>query len=72
MVMNLTDEVKAQIDAKTYEELLYHWRYAPMDDPWFQGEVGDYWARRMATLRGEPGGEDRHVAASKKIGWVRR
>lgn len=64
--MKLTPENKARIDVMSYAELLQHWRFAPIGDPWFQGETGDYWADRMAQLRQQ--GAD-HVAASKRVGW---
>lgn len=67
--MDMTQELKAQIDAKSYEQLLSRWRNAPVGDPMFQGESGKYWAERMSELRSEPGGNSRHVAASKSIGW---
>ena len=67
--MNLTPENKKDIDEKTYEQLLSHWRVAPVGDLWFQGETGDYWGKRMKELRDLPGGNDKHVAASKSIGW---
>lgn len=68
--MNLTPENKAHIDGLSYEELLSRWRFAPVGDPWFQDETGTYWGERMKQLRNEPGGQDRAVAASKRIGWV--
>lgn len=67
--MKLTQELKATIDAKTYEQLLSRWRNAPIGDKMFQGESGDYWAQRMQDLRSQPGGNDIHVSASKSIGW---
>lgn len=67
--MNLTEEAKAEIDGKRYEELLRRLRFAPPGDPWFQGETGDYWFDRMKELRSRPGGEGEHVSASKTIGW---
>lgn len=67
--MDLTPELKAQIDATSYEALLSRWRNGPLGDEMFQGESGKYWAKRMAELRSAPGGNDRHVAASKSIGW---
>ncbi len=69
--MKLTDERKATIDRKSYEQLLDGWRNAPIGDPWFQDETGDYWAKRMSDLRNRPGGNDEHVTASKSIGWVK-
>lgn len=66
--MKLTPERKAAIDAKTYEQLLYGVRFVPIGDPWFQDETGDYWLARMKELRAQPGGDDRHVEASKRLG----
>lgn len=67
----MSDEMKAQIDKMSYEELLSKWRYAPVGDPMFQGKTGDYYAMRMKELRDQPGGNNRHVRASKSIGWDR-
>jgi len=67
--MKLTDELKAEIDAKPYHELLYKCRFAPIGDEMFQGESGKYWGKRMAELRSVPGGDEMHTAASKRIGW---
>lgn len=67
--MKLTEERKAQIDAKSYEQLLAGWRNSPIGSPWFQDETGEYWAARMKELRSQPGGDEQHVAASKSIGW---
>ena len=67
--MDLTPENKKHIDEMSYEGLLGHWRFAPVGDPWFQGETGQYWKDRMRELRQQPGGQERHVSASKTIGW---
>lgn len=67
--MPLTPENKAIIDAKSYRELLHGWRYVPIGSAWFQDETGEYWGQRMNELRSLPGGDERHVAASKSIGW---
>ncbi len=67
--MDLTPELKKQIDDMSYESLLQAWRFAPAGDSRFQGESGDYWSKRMAELKAQPGGQERHVAASKSIGW---
>lgn len=66
--MDLTPENKQTIDDKSYEGLLSRWRFAPSGDPWFQGDTGQYWAKRMAELRDTVD----HVAISKMIGWERR
>lgn len=67
--MQLTRENKAHIDSLSYEQLLRKWRFAPSGDPWFQGETGKYWGERMKELKNQPGGQDKHVSASKTIGW---
>jgi hypothetical protein len=64
--MDLTPKNKEHIDSLGYEQLLSHWRFAPVGDPWFKGETGDYWKQRMSELRDQ--GAD-HVGASKRIGW---
>lgn len=65
--MKLTPERKAIIDAKSYEDLLSGWRFAPVGSPWFQDETGQYWADRMKRLQiVDPDGA---VAASKAVGW---
>jgi len=69
--MDLTPECKAEIDAMSYEQLLSKWRFAPAGSPWFQGESGDYWGKRMNELRSLPGGDIEHTQASKRIGWER-
>lgn len=67
--MKLTTDNKAYIDRQTYEQLLSRWRFAPVGDPWFQDETGDYWAKRMTELRSKPGGDSEHVRSSKSLGW---
>lgn len=64
-MMELTPENKAHIDDLLYEDLLRRWRFAPAGDPWFQGETGQYWSKRMTEVRAS--GVD-HVGASKRIG----
>ena len=65
--MKLTDKNKATIDAKSFEQLLSHNRFAPAGDPWFEGETGKHWLKRMADMKTrDPGAA---VAASKSIGW---
>jgi len=67
--MKLTPQNKEKIDKMSYESLLSHWRFAPVGDPWFQGETGEYWKKRMNELKNEPGGYERAVSASKALGW---
>lgn len=67
--MDLTPENRASIDARSYAQLLTRWRLAPVGDPWFAGETGEYWSRRMAELRAQ--GAD-HARIPKAIGWGRQ
>ena len=61
------EEMKRWIDTADYTELLRRWRFAKAGDPFFQGEVGDYYAKVLAARRDtDPEG---HVRASKAIGW---
>jgi hypothetical protein len=69
MQMDLTPQNKAHIDSLSYQGLLSRWRFAPVGDPWFQGEAGKYWGERMKELREKPGGNAKHASASKTIGW---
>ena len=68
-MMQLTEKNKQHIDSLSYGQLLSKWRFTPSGDVWFQGETGDYWGKRMAELRSQEGGQERHVATSKRIGW---
>jgi len=61
-------ERKEWIDNATYEQLLSHWRFAPVGSPWFQGEIGDYYDKVMKK-RGKEAGSEERVKASKNIGW---
>ncbi len=66
----MTDnERKKWIDSASYEQLLSRWRLAPLGDPMFQGEVGDYYREVLSRKRDADPGE--HVRASKSIGWER-
>ena len=67
--MDLTDELKAKIDAMSYEAMLSRWRFAPAGDAMFQGESGQYFSETMGRKRdADPAG---HVSASKSLGWTR-
>jgi len=65
--MDLTPELKAEIDSRSYAELLAKWRFAPLGDPLFQGESGKYYAERISDLK--KANPEEAVAASKTIGW---
>lgn len=45
--MDLTPELKAEIDSYNVYTLLERWRFAPVGDPIFQGESGEYWQKRL-------------------------
>lgn len=62
------EEMKKWIDTASYEQLLSRWRFAPISSPWFQGEIGEYYSKRMAERR-KAVGNDVHVKTSKSIGW---
>lgn len=64
------EQMKQWIDTASYEELLRKWRFAPAGDPFFTGDTGDYYAKKIAEKRAEVGDEE-HVRASKSIGWER-
>lgn len=64
----MTDqEMREWIDHASYEELLSKWRFHPAGSPWFQGQIGQYYAEVMAKKRDED--PDEAVRASKHIGW---
>ena len=56
---------KKWIDNASYEQLLSHWRFAPIGDPMFQGDTGDYYKKVM----GEKKQKCNPVQASKNVGW---
>lgn len=64
------EQMKQWIDKSGYVELLAKWRFAPVGDPFFQGEVGEYYTQVMKRKRNELSPAE-HTAASKQIGWER-
>ena len=62
------ERLKKQIDSEDYESLLRRWRNASVGSPFFQGEVGDYYAKVMAA-KSIAIPDDERVRASKSIGW---
>lgn len=69
--MELTPEVKREIDGMSHYQILGAIRFLPVGDPLMAGESGNYLFLRMVKLRNEPGGAARHVAYSKELGWER-
>ena len=63
-----TQEMKNWIDHASYQELLSKWRFAPIGSVWFQGEIGDYYSKRMGEKQKEISDSER-VQSSKNIGW---
>jgi len=63
--MDLTPENKEYIDSLSISVLLSHWRFALSGDKWFQGETGDYWAKRMAEVQAQD--NEAYVRASKDL-----
>jgi hypothetical protein len=59
----MTPEMKQRIDAMTREEMARLWRFAPLGDPMFQDDTGDYFRKRFKELGGFS------PAISKAIGW---
>lgn len=59
----LTPELKEQIDNMSRIEMARRWRFAPVGDPLFQGEVGAYFEARFKKL----GWFSPEI--SKEIGW---
>lgn len=68
--MQLTEKLKAKLEGKTYEELLYDWRFCKIGDPLFQEESGKFYTE-LLDRKGKEIGPAGMVAASKNIGWER-
>jgi len=72
---DLTPESRAAqiewIDEASYEDLLTRWRFAASGDPFFVGEVGEYYAKIRAERFIEVGAAE-HTRISKLIGWNKR
>lgn len=64
----MNDEAKQMIDQMSYMELLQRWRFSPVGNELFQGEAGEYFAKRMSQLKAEVGPAEA-VSASKAVGW---
>ena len=61
------EQMKNWIDNASYQQLLSKWRFSPSGDPFFEGEIGEYYSKVMAERKAaDPGAA---VAASKAIGW---
>lgn len=61
---DLTPARKAEIDAMSYTDMLYRWRYAPVGkEPLFEGDTGRYFELQMKLK----GATSNRVAASKMV-----
>ena len=65
--MELTPEIKRQIDSMSLEEMLSKWRFSPPGAWMFTGEIGEYFSKRMFGLRDAD--NEAWVRASKSVGW---
>ncbi len=41
------DQIREWIDNASYQNLLSKWRSAPAGDPFFRGEIGQYYSKVM-------------------------
>jgi hypothetical protein len=60
------DEMKEWIDTATREQLLSKWRFAKLGDPFFQTEIGEYYANVLFNPKNKSTDFDK---VSKKVGW---
>ena len=60
-----TRKAKAEIDALSQFEMCRLWRFAPPGHPFFQGEIGEYFHKKLK----EKGGMTPEI--SKDLGWKR-
>jgi hypothetical protein len=64
----MTEAEKKWIDNASYRDLLYKIRFAPVGEPMFTGDTGEYFVKVQRERRAAPGGDGEHVRASKEIG----
>jgi hypothetical protein len=64
----MDEQTKKRIDDMPYEEMFGRWRFAPVGDLMFQGEVGEYFAEEMKRKRIAVG-DMKHCEISKYFGW---
>lgn len=63
MTPEMTPEQKARIDSMSRIAMARMWRFAAVGEPLLQGEAGEYFGKRFASL----GGFSPEI--SKEIGW---
>ncbi len=67
MALELNEKTKEFIDSLPYEELLQQYKIAPKTDPWFQGEMGRYWLKRMDLLKPSDTPEEKNTIIFKAV-----
>ena len=66
----MTDQERiGWIDCATYYRLLERWRFAPVGEPFLQGEVGEHYNKVMKQRRSEISAEE-HARIRKAIDWT--
>lgn len=61
-------EMKRWIDNASYEELLRKWRFAPLGDKYFSGNIGEYFTKKIIEKRNKLSSKE-ESEISKKVGW---
>lgn len=61
------NKMKEYINNASYGQLLHKWRFASSGDPFFQGEIGDYYKKVMFKKRDQLSHKDQ-IHASKVVG----
>lgn len=64
----MKQEHKEWIDNASYTQLLSKWRFAPMGDPYFMDDTGEYFAKVMNEKKQQLSNSEQ-VKTSKSIGW---
>lgn len=67
MTLKLDEKTKNFINSLTYEELLEQYKIAPKTDPWFQGEIGNYWKKRIKQLKPSNTIEEKNTLIFKAV-----
>ncbi len=65
----LSESFRKTIDDRSYEALLYQWRFAPSGSDLFVGLAGEYYSAVMFAKKAALA--DNGVSASKNVGWER-
>ena len=61
-------EKKQWIENASYQSLLHRWRFAPVGDPMFSGDLGEHY-KRIINIKRAIDGDEATIQASKSIGW---